>query len=72
MRKFRIPLIGAGVLSVLAVVLFAQMNLPKPQSNFTQGHAAPDFTLKDQDGKDFHLADLRGSKALLIFYRGYW
>ena len=36
------------------------------------GQPAPDFTLKDQDGKDFHLADLRGSKALLIFYRGYW
>ena len=48
------------------------MQLPKPQSKFAQGLAAPDFTLKDQDGNDFHLAGLRGTKVLLIFYRGYW
>jgi cytochrome oxidase Cu insertion factor (SCO1/SenC/PrrC family) len=73
MRKFLIPLICAGVLGLVAVILFAQkMELPKPQSSFTQGQPAPDFTLKDQDGHDFHLADLQGSKALLIFYRGYW
>ena len=73
MKKFRIPLICAGVLALAAVILFAQkMQLPKPQSKFAQGQAAPDFTLKDQDGNDFHLADLRGTKVLLIFYRGYW
>lgn len=74
MRKFLIPLICAGLLGlVAAAVLFAQkMELPEPQSKFSQGQPAPDFTLKDQDGKNFHLADLRGSKVLLIFYRGYW
>jgi peroxiredoxin len=32
------------------------------------GQAAPDFTLRDQDGEKVALADLRGSKVLLVFY----
>ena len=45
---------------------------PKPQVPAAVGHLAPDFILKDQDGKNFHLADQRGHWALLFFYRGYW
>lgn len=33
---------------------------------------APDFTLTDQNGKRVRLSDARGSKAVLVFYRGYW
>jgi cytochrome oxidase Cu insertion factor (SCO1/SenC/PrrC family) len=45
---------------------------PKPQTPAAEGRVAPDFTLKDQDGKDFRLSDQRGHSVLLYFYRGYW
>jgi peroxiredoxin len=32
------------------------------------GEKAPDFTLRDQDGKDVSLSDFRGKKLLLVFY----
>ena len=32
------------------------------------GAAAPDFTLRDQDGKKVALADFRGQTVLLVFY----
>jgi peroxiredoxin Q/BCP len=32
------------------------------------GEAAPDFTLKDGDGKDWRLADHRGRVVVLLFY----
>jgi peroxiredoxin (alkyl hydroperoxide reductase subunit C) len=32
------------------------------------GEKAPDFTLRDQDGKDVSLADFRDRKVLLVFY----
>ena len=36
------------------------------------GQPAPDFTLNDQDGKPFTFSSLRGSRVVLVFYRGYW
>jgi cytochrome oxidase Cu insertion factor (SCO1/SenC/PrrC family) len=73
-RKVSLPVISAALLGVAALVFFGlnKMALPKPQSSFTDGQPAPDFTLKDQDGNPFHLADQRGTRVLLIFYRGYW
>ena len=32
------------------------------------GAAAPDFTLQDQDGKDFRLADHLGKKTVILFF----
>ncbi|MET0306419.1 MAG: redoxin domain-containing protein [Solirubrobacterales bacterium] len=32
------------------------------------GEPAPEFTLRDQDGKKVSLADYRGRKVLLVFY----
>jgi peroxiredoxin len=32
------------------------------------GSAAPDFTLRDQDGKKVSLADFRGQTVVLVFY----
>ena len=32
------------------------------------GEPAPEFTLRDQDGKKVSLADCRGRKVLLVFY----
>jgi thioredoxin-dependent peroxiredoxin len=34
----------------------------------TAGSKAPDFTVKDQDGKDVKLTDFRGRKLVLYFY----
>jgi cytochrome oxidase Cu insertion factor (SCO1/SenC/PrrC family) len=45
---------------------------PKAQTPAADGQMAPDFTLKDQDGKEFRLSDQRGHSVLLYFYRGYW
>ena len=36
------------------------------------GSQAPDFTLKDQDGKEFRLSDLKGKKVLLSFHPLAW
>jgi thioredoxin-dependent peroxiredoxin len=33
-----------------------------------EGDAAPDFTLRDQDGNDVTLSDLRGETVVLYFY----
>ena len=32
------------------------------------GDAAPDFTVKDQDGEEVSLADFKGRKVLIAFY----
>jgi cytochrome oxidase Cu insertion factor (SCO1/SenC/PrrC family) len=56
---------------VFSVLAGAQV-LPRPQIASAEGKLAPDFTLKDQQGKSFHLASQHGKRILLIFYRGYW
>jgi peroxiredoxin len=38
----------------------------------TAGETAPDFTLKDQDGKDFKLAEQKGKRVLLSFHPLAW
>ena len=60
------------VFSLLFSVLARGQVLPRPQIASAQGKPALDFTLKDQEGRSFHLASLRGKRVLLIFYRGYW
>ena len=36
------------------------------------GHQAPDFTLRDQDGKKVTLSELRGRMIVLVFYPLDW
>ena len=50
----------------------AQQRLPAPQIPSAEGQPAPDFTLQDQNGKALRLSSLRGSRVLLVFYRGHW
>ena len=50
----------------------AQQRLPAPQIASAEGQRAPDFTLQDQSGKAVRLSSLRGSRVLLVFYRGHW
>ena len=37
----------------------------------TAGEAAPDFTLRDVDGAEFHLADLAGKRPVVIEFGSY-
>jgi cytochrome oxidase Cu insertion factor (SCO1/SenC/PrrC family) len=73
MSRLRKTLLITAFLLVVAAALVAwKMILPKPQSQFADGQPAPDFTLSDQDGRPFTLSSLRGSRVVLVFYRGYW
>ena len=67
-------LIGVGVLvlALAAFVAFALYQYPKAQVVNASNREAADFTLKDANGVDFTLSSLRGHKAVLYFYRGYW
>ena len=73
MSLLRKILLSVLVLFLLAAGFVAWKSiLPKPQSPFVSLQTAPDFTLNDQDGKPFTLSKLRGSRVVLVFYRGYW
>ncbi len=63
---------GIVLFLLLSGLAAAPQVLPKPQIASAEGKPAPNFTLKDQQGKIFRLASLRGKRVLLIFYRGYW
>jgi cytochrome oxidase Cu insertion factor (SCO1/SenC/PrrC family) len=67
--------IFAGTM-VLAIFLGTAMGQNKPypsaQIPSAEGKPAPDFTLKDQDNRNFTLSEQKGKWVLLYFYRGYW
>jgi cytochrome oxidase Cu insertion factor (SCO1/SenC/PrrC family) len=67
----RLFLLSTCVLAALMVMGQTQP-YPKPQVGSAEGKHAPDFILKDQEGKEFKLSDQRGHWVLLFFYRGYW
>jgi cytochrome oxidase Cu insertion factor (SCO1/SenC/PrrC family) len=71
-RRRRIGLIALFLVLLAAGLVAWKMILPKPQSPFVNLQPAPDFTLNDQGGKPFTLSSLRGSRVVLVFYRGYW
>ena len=72
LRRRKILLTTLSLLLLAAALVGWKMVLPKPQSSFTSLQLAPDFTLKDQDGKPFTLSSLGGTRVVLVFYRGYW
>jgi cytochrome oxidase Cu insertion factor (SCO1/SenC/PrrC family) len=61
-------------LALFASPLDAQEDfpLPPPQITSAVGIRAPEFRLPDQSSQIVSLASFRGSKVLLMFYRGYW
>jgi cytochrome oxidase Cu insertion factor (SCO1/SenC/PrrC family) len=64
MQRF-IPLAAAGVL--LAGLAWAQQPRPR-DGDLKVGAAAPDFTVKDADGKNtVKLSELKGKPVVLIF-----
>jgi peroxiredoxin len=42
------------------------------ESKLEKGQIAPDFSLKDQDGKEFKLSNLKGKRVLLSFHPLAW
>lgn len=68
MKKCLLSLFALFTLTAFAL----DYPLGKPQTESNAGKPAPDFVLLDQDGKDFRLSAQRGSKVLIVFYRGHW
>jgi peroxiredoxin len=65
-------LLAIGIIAAAASAFPQSHPYPQPQIGSAVGAVAPDFTLRDQDGKSFTLSTLRGQWVLLFFYRGYW
>lgn len=69
---------GSTALSLLPALLFVgyvgylSRQLPPPTEKVAIGAVAPSFELPDALGATVRLADLRGTKAIVVFYRGYW
>ncbi len=70
------------ILIGLLILVFANTSAPfsralsttqERQSPVVTGTEAPDFTLKDQHGRQIKLSESRGKNpVVLVFYRGYW
>ena len=46
--------------------------MAESKSQLEKGQIAPDFALKDQDGKEFKLSNLKGKRVLLSFHPLAW
>jgi cytochrome oxidase Cu insertion factor (SCO1/SenC/PrrC family) len=70
------------ILIGLLILVFANTSAPfsralsttqERKSPVVAGTEAPDFTLKDQHGRQIKLSESRGKNpVVLVFYRGYW
>lgn len=67
-RVLRPFVIASLVMMMAAAALAADQNTP-PEPKIKTGDMAPDFTLRDQSGKQVKLSDFRGKKnVVLAFY----
>lgn len=63
--------LGLGTLFV-AYVFVLSYQLPGPTRTALGIERAPEFSLPDHRGRPVRLADLRGRKVVITFYRGHW
>lgn len=63
--------LGLAALFVAYVFVISAL-LPQPERRTLELVEAPDFTLSDESGRAVRLAELRGRKVVLVFYRGFW
>jgi cytochrome oxidase Cu insertion factor (SCO1/SenC/PrrC family) len=67
MRKFVLAAaIATGMLSVVGAGFAADEQTPTPTVKV--GSMAPDFTLRDQSGKEVSLHDFRGKKSVVVAF----
>jgi hypothetical protein len=57
---------------LIAYVFGISNSLPSATSITRSLAQAPDFALEDASGRVHRLSDYRGSKVVLVFYRGHW
>jgi cytochrome c biogenesis protein CcmG/thiol:disulfide interchange protein DsbE len=66
------PLTIAFVLGAAALLAWAACSAPRPKAKFvtevSDRKQAPDFALKDSDGRTAHLSDYRGKVVVLDFW----
>lgn len=72
-----VSLLGASLLPSVAQAQLGPIdgqNLsPTDLSRVTVGREAPDFRLRDAEGRTIRLSEFRGKKnVVLVFYRGHW
>ena len=62
-------LLGGFFVAYVFVLSYA---LPAPTTTAASLDVAPDFELPDAHGVMHRLSDYRGSRVVLVFYRGHW
>jgi len=70
--RMRVLAIAMLLFGSLAVTGQQDFPLPPPQVASATGRPVPDFRLKDEHAQYVTLSSFRGSKVLLMFFRGYW
>ena len=66
-------LLAVGIAGLFNAYIFSfSAALPESAGAPATGTAAPGFTLPDHNGRPVQLADYRGKKVALLFYRGFW
>jgi cytochrome oxidase Cu insertion factor (SCO1/SenC/PrrC family) len=63
---------GSLGLGVVYSGLLAISGQSKQPPEFAIGSPIPDFTVPDENGEPFQIADLRGQPVLIKFFRGHW
>ena len=71
-RSTKVLLVVVLLVGILAVLGWKITRVPPPQIASNTGRIATDFILTDQAGRPFHLADQRGHRVVLYFYRDSW
>ena len=65
----KVVIIFIGLMMILAVAAFGQVNPVAPTTTLKVGDTAPDFTLTDTSGNPVKLSEFRGKKnVVLAFY----
>jgi hypothetical protein len=67
-----LALSGTLAAGFMTYVFWITYLLPSPTQTALDLVQAPDFALVSMNGETVRLGDLRGSKVVLVFYRGFW
>ena len=61
-----------GILGLACWYIFSFSMFGRREDRPRVGEQFPDFTLPASNGPAFHLAEARGRRLLILFYRGIW